>query len=453
MRLRPTVLPLVAVCLLGCTQTLVAQSVTSGAISGTVRERSLDLGLYREATSDASGRFRFTFVVPGEYELRVETLGFRPTVVGPIDVEAGDTRSVDVSITAATPPVVETDTLRLGGDGGSSRWRRGGTWTKSGLMSTLPSLAEDLGAFVGLSSAADDALGAQGLPGSFSRFIADGVPFYRAAHPRMRGESLGPSVFPRNAVSGLGVVTDAGDVEGSGAAGADLVTTTLVALPNGAEVAGGWSGAPLWSSSQVDVEAPALTSFWGMGRASVEISPDTSRFFVAAEGMQSEVPTANILSDEVAAGLNGVDPDLLSRLGGPSVARISRFSGLGRLDWWASPTRRFFIRAAVSQLTRDYDLNGPAMDSYGGGLPEESTEFSVAAGVVSEIAGTATLDLRAGVSGSDRAFSQSVTGIPTTLLVGSGSNLGSVPFGSASAQRLDVYVTPVVHLSLAGGEV
>jgi hypothetical protein len=172
---------------------------------------------------------------------------------------------------------------------------------------------------------------------------------------------------------------------------------------------------------------------------------------VTGEGFRQELPLAPRISDAAASGLAGLDPDLLAALAAPSVERTTRASGMARLDWWLGPDSRFMLRAAAGRLTREFDGNGQAVLTYGSQLPEESTEYSVAGSLTSQVQRNITLEIRGGVSESDRVFNGTVTGVPNAMLVQTGTHLGSAVGGGAEAARVDVFLAPVLHVQTGTG--
>jgi carboxypeptidase family protein len=113
-----------------------AQETTSGTITGQVVDAQ---GLAipgatvtimspqgeRTFVSDAEGRFYAPFLTPGRHTVRVELQGFRPTTVGPLDVQLGQRLTVpaitlrvgaiseQIEVIGA-PPVVDTSSSAIG---------------------------------------------------------------------------------------------------------------------------------------------------------------------------------------------------------------------------------------------------------------------------------------------------------------------------------------------------
>ncbi|MCG6955538.1 MAG: carboxypeptidase-like regulatory domain-containing protein, partial [Gemmatimonadetes bacterium] len=128
-------LPLVLLATLALASSAAAQSIASGDVTGQVRGpdgeglpdavvslRSLDLGITQEAATDMQGRYSLPFVAPGRYELRVEAVGYAPTVYPLVRIEAGTARTINIDLTPAAPPVTHVDTVRTVGTL-LGRWR------------------------------------------------------------------------------------------------------------------------------------------------------------------------------------------------------------------------------------------------------------------------------------------------------------------------------------------
>jgi hypothetical protein len=95
-----------------------AQTSTSGAIAGTVRQggtalpgvtvevRSAALQGVRTVVTDAGGNFRFTLLPPGSYNLTATLSGFTPVTQNNVAVELNKTVTLEVSLSAAASETV-----------------------------------------------------------------------------------------------------------------------------------------------------------------------------------------------------------------------------------------------------------------------------------------------------------------------------------------------------------
>ena len=105
--LATTVLFVAVVC---CTPAF-AQTLTTGAISGTVTDptgavvpgatvtvTNVDTGAVRTVHGNASGAYEVPQLNPGQYRVKVEVKGFRPEEVGPIAVAVSQVATVNIHL-------------------------------------------------------------------------------------------------------------------------------------------------------------------------------------------------------------------------------------------------------------------------------------------------------------------------------------------------------------------
>jgi hypothetical protein len=363
----------------------------------------------------------------------VEALGYRPVVARLLTVGGGETRSVNLTLNPAAPPVVTVDTVSLGG-AASSRWRAGGVQLGGNDVDGLPSRFEDLATIASISTAFDGSLGSQGLPGEMTLVIVDGIPFYRAPHPSARAEFIPDGLFPRSTISGLTASHNGSDIEWSGAAGGYLGLATRSSTQDGGlELDGSYSGDPTWSSSELDLDTPSLLSYQGGLRGTVALSPN-AQVVLSGEALRQQTPLTPRIDETLASDLVGLDPDLITSLSEAGVETYSRYSGMARFDVQRSRTSQIFFRGAGAYSVREFDGAGPLTLAGAASPAEESLDFSTALGVVSQSSRNVTLEFRAGVSGSYREFGASIAGVPPDA---------ASAFGESS--RTDFVMIPVVR--------
>jgi hypothetical protein len=98
---------------------------SGAAVSGArVVATNAGTGVTREASSDASGRYLFTLLPPGTYELSVEAQGFRRVVQSGLVLEVNQRAQVDLTLqvgsvsetiqVSAAPPLLESQSSSLG---------------------------------------------------------------------------------------------------------------------------------------------------------------------------------------------------------------------------------------------------------------------------------------------------------------------------------------------------
>lgn len=438
---------------------LAAQSGAYATVTGTITSAStrqpvsgalvtltpLGGGEAREVTTGASGTFSYSLVAPGSYELRAEAIGYRPVVARTLVVDAGDRGAVPIALTAAPPPVLTVDTVALGG-AANGRWRAGGVrFGAQDLFGWLPHRFDDLGSIVALSSGADESLGLVGLPGTMTGLVADGVPLYRAAHPLARADLVADPMFPRSMLSGVTVQRSPADVALPGFGSGYVAMSTLAGT--GAALEAAWSGDPLWSSDELDVDVPALTSIQGNATWSGAVSP-SSRLVVSGDAIRQDTPLAPRIGEPVSAGLAGLDPALIAELAAPSVETFSRYGGAARFDSRRSGDAQLFVRGGAALTRREVEGPGALGLAGASALPEESVDFSFAGGWTAQASDAWIYEIRLGVSGSDRDFEAADPARPFALLATPGSSFGDAPYGAAASSRFDVVALPATRWSM-----
>lgn len=407
-------------------------------------------GTAYESTTSLSGAFNFAIVRPGEYELRVEALGYRPLVVVGLGLTAGASRNLTLPLTVDPPPVTQVDTIRAAGVqgvSGQAGMRRLGELE----VQDVPHRFDDLASVVSASTQFDESLGALGLPSDQTLVVADGVPFYRAQHPTLLAAAIPTPLFNRTTVAEAVLLTDGGAIDIPGSTGAIVsLTTPSAGATQSLEAGANFSNDAGWSSSRHSFDTPGLTSWQGHARGDVVLSP-SSRMLVTGEAMNQETPLPPRIGDMMAADLVGLDPELITDLMSPSVERYTRYSSLLRVDAQQGQDGQFFGRLGGSWVKRDVGALGSATTSGAPALGEESLDFSAAFGHIAEVGRDLRSDVRAGFSGSRRDFTSGRDGLaPTTILSGA-SPIGAPAYSGGSSDRLDFVVIPSLRLEQESG--
>lgn len=442
-----------------------AQSATTGSVAGTIRSpngpavsralvtvTSIDEGPSREETTDVFGAFLLRFLPVGVYELRVEAIGFRPLVARTLAVNEGDLRHVTLTLRPEEPPVVGVDTVMLA-DGAAAVYRGAHARFGPEELDGLPLRSDDLASVLALSSDFDESLGTRGLPGSLSVVVADGVPFYRAPHPVLSTEFLPNPLFSRALIRSVRAHGQPRDVRHLAApAGFIEVSTPSSAGERGLEIEGAYSGNPLWSSSELDIDTPSLLSFQGSARGSRPVGSGQSRLTFAGEALRHQTPLVPRVGEGVAAGLAGLDADLLAALTEPTVESYGRYGGLARLDVGYGRTGSLFVRGMGSYTKRELDGLGPAYTTREAAPAETSKDLSLAAGLVGQYSNTLTLELRTAVSGSFRDFESGSSAPGPAYLTGLAAPLGDLPSVAGASSRADLIAMPIGHLARGNGQ-
>lgn len=432
-----------------------AQSIVAGDVEGVaadtsgtpLRQAAVTLidartGIERHTSTGSEGRFAFDFVPSGTYHLRVEVLGHRPLLVTDVPVGSGRRVRIPVRLVPEPPPVSEVDTARWGTGELPSEAGVEIRRIRSGEVASTPTLRRDLTGLLALSSAADEAFGVEGLPGSATTIYADGEPFRPASHPRLGGRPLAGPAFPRTGLAGAAVTRGLDDVEWAGAEGGIVALESRGAAARpGAGVFGLWAGDALFSSDLVP-DVPGLASFWGGAEASLPLVPDTSLLALSFEGMRLQSPLVPSASDTAMAALR---PNDAPPPGQPGVSATTVVSGTGRLDWALDGGGHVTARAGFSSFKRETDRPGTPTLGYGAEVPLKGLDGSLAAVVGAPLDEDFLLEVRGGLGFSNRDYEVEGALFPGVWLVDDGARLGSDPSFAGSFGRVDVGVGPVIH--------
>jgi len=219
------ILALVAVVALLLSGVLLAQSLTQGAVSGTVTDptnavlpnvtvklTSLDKGYTRETTTNAQGVFQFSLADPGPYKVEVVAAGFKG-FAAKADVNVGQTTTVNaklevgaagttVEVTGAAP-LMETEAADMS------------TSFNHALVENMPNGGNDLTAIAytapGVVMNTGGGYGnfnVNGLPATSNVFTIDGE---NQMDPFMNLNNSGPTnlMLGKNSIEEATVVTNA----------------------------------------------------------------------------------------------------------------------------------------------------------------------------------------------------------------------------------------------------
>ncbi len=428
---------------------LTAQSVVAGSVEGLVtsvagsplRAASVTLveartGLNRQAASGSGGSFSFTFIVAGEYDLRVEALGYRPQLMQGIILGPGETVRLTIQLPAEPPPVTRVDTVRYAAGGGGA-WPGLGHRVTARDVDERPAVRFGLAPLVSLSSQADAWGGFQGEAPGASIIFSDGEPFRAARHPGgTAGDVLLGSPFPRTGVSGLDILQGMEDIEWN-ARGASIPVRTRPRGGAGGGAYGLGSSGPMWNATAVE-DQPSLTSLWGGGEVSLALVPDTAVLSLAVEGGRIQTAQPPSPSDSILAQLLS-DGDV-----GTGVNQLTMVSAMGRVDWGLTNGGQVSARAGFGTFERTLDrAQGPGL-GYGVAMPAKGTDASVSAVVATPLQDPFFLEVRGSLGYSDREYEPDAS-LPAAFVVGPRARVGPDPSAPASVSRLDVGGGPVLH--------
>jgi len=430
-----------------------AQSIVGGDVKGQVtdeagraiRGASVTLlesrsGLQWNVRTRTDGALTFESVPGGTYQMRVEALGYRPVVILGLGVTPGEAAQVSLRLVAEPPPLTRIDTIRFAAAGGAVPVL--GLRADGSTLSALPDRIRDMRGFLALSSWADGQGGLEGLPAYMTTVYADGEPVRSARHPGMAGVGDPMALlFPRVGLQSVTVRTGLEDIEWSGAAGivVSLETRPPLAETSG-ELFGFWSGGPTWTNEVVG-EGPDMMSAWGGGSASVPLVEGRSALSLSFEGAMVETPNLFWRNDYFTRRVVAEAPL-------PGTRTSGYGSGMARTGWTFGESGRVTLRGGFSAFKNESDRFGTHQAGYGTEMPGEGTDGSVSAIVAFPVSERARMEVRGSGNFSTRSWGDVDNPETGAFLVGDRAFLGTDAAFPASADRVDLAITPVAHFRL-----
>jgi hypothetical protein len=217
-----------------------AQTVTTGGITGTVKDSqggvlpgatvtatSADTGARRETVTDEQGGYRFTLLGPGRYTVEAELAGIGKASVPNVEVLLGNDTRADISLTptisesievVATTPVVDT--------------RRSGVAASvtTDQIQNLPILGRDFKSLASLTPGIVEAFGGRitsdGARGVSTDYNIDGASSNNDFFGENTGGTRAPFTFSQAAIREFQVVRSQYDAEYGRGVGAQLNAIT-----------------------------------------------------------------------------------------------------------------------------------------------------------------------------------------------------------------------------------
>ncbi len=428
------------------TTPLPAQSLTAGSVGGTVRAASGEAlgdvsvtlvdrasGVRAASQTPRDGRFRFSFVVPGVYDLMVERFGYRPQVVQGVPVRAGATIVVPVALADAVGPVI--DTVRFAGAGaGGARL----SLVTADASSDLSDLAAPLGLLPGaggiLPMLSTD-LEADGLPGRFGAQAIDGIVRWSPRHPRLSGAWLDGVAFPLAGVREAELVSGSADAEWTGAAGA-LMTAASVPASRRTEFRLVTDGGADAQRATMVLQGPLAGD-----TASYSLGATVRRF-----SAERPAPWAldSLASRDSAIAQDSFATDLGANLR-PYQATLTLASAFGRVDWRITRDHRVSVRVNGSLARQDNPDLGPlAAVALGSSL--RVRDLSVAATLTSAIGSRVGSELRVGIDAGSHEYT--APGLRQTIFTAGGLTAGSSSLIPGTFKRTSLHLTETAHVRL-----
>jgi hypothetical protein len=442
-----------------------AQSLTAGGLIGTVRDdlgRPMDgaavtvlgrgTGLVRTVTTTHGGSFEVQLVPPGDYDVLVERLGYRPHRIMGVPVRPGVSSDVSVHLNPAPPPVMRVDSSRyaaaaLQGAVGTTQW------FDPQFLDRLPDRSRTLLETGRLSSVTTTTLETEGLSPALSGIVIEGIPFRQARHPGLPADEDPPS-FPRSAFDQTELEMGGPDVEWSSFAGGTLGTF----MPQGgaglsAHGFADWKGNSLTSSKVFDPGSLGGSSVRGGVVVAGSIIPDTARFALGFEAQRLHTPFPAVWRDDpsnaalLAAARDSFGLDLTPYTR-PRISSVTVATGFGSFAWQVSRAHSLTVGVhfATSQSTDPLLGEGPAVaPSLDAKL--DATDLLAGATLSSALSPRFSQELRIGVSSSTRDYTRGP--LPATVVGDPGVAFGSDATLPGRFQRTAVFARDAVHLAFA----
>lgn len=446
---------------------LSAQSITGGNLGGQISDQagrplararvvtsSPTSGWEGTTTTSASGRFQFTLLPPGEYEVFVEIIGYRPARVMGIPVRPGSEIRIPVSLAEATPPVMQIDTVphRAGVSGLVTP--SSGRWLNNRAINTFPDPFRNLASLATYTSRFDENLGSEGLPAWMTQTLIDGIPFSPARHPVLGGGPTEALMFPRSGLAYMAFPDARTDVEWQGGPGGYATLGSRSAETTlGGDVFGSGSQTKLWNSRHFKRAEPDNESFWGGATASIPLIQDSTRVFLAIEGFRTETPRVPALSSGAANALSGLGADAAA-FGQPWLEVVQGVSGAARVDWALSPKNNLEISATGAALEVEDGIGVRPLTAYGDSPPVDAIDISASATLTSRISNLLALEVRAGFQRSTRDYPGANAGsLPGTRFVGPNGTLGLDPDLSGRVSRTGFAGGPTLHINAGAHQI
>ena len=433
-----------------------AQSLTAGEITGTVEDSAgvplrdalvtvvdVATGVSRVVAASHTGRFHVSLVAPGEYQLLVEDLGYRPVRVLGVGVRSGVATTVSVALAATHPPVTKVDTMHVAPpiDPGA------GVWLSPIALRLLPDETGDLAELGRLSSAATVDLGALGLPGSGAGFLLDGIPYRPARHPDLPGGQFDTGLLRTSTFDRAVLVTNGADVEWAGNSGTTLSGFSRQGTPSvQAHFYADGSGGGLTSSKYFDPGSASPSSGRGGLFLSGPIAHDSGQFVIGVDARHVETVLPAVLSGASAESLATVAQDSfavgLQNYLAPSVATTNALTAYTGLKWQTSAASSVTLTARyATATTSNAGLGDGALPTLGASL--DTRDLFLGATLASGLSTRVSQELRLSVEASGRTLGAATP--PATDVLGLESPVGADPAIPGRFHRTTVRVSETLH--------
>lgn len=442
----------------------VAQSIVTGAVSGTVLDESgspmpsahvilteVIIGWQREQETGAGGRYDFFFLPPGEYEVFAEQLGYRPSRVRGVPVERGRATTVPIRLAPTPPPVDSVDVREYAGGTVGLKGLSSARGFSSLELERLPARNREFAELGRFSSVSLETLSVEGLPARLSGMVIDGIPYVGAGHPGLADSTFGSPAFPFSQFAGAELLTNGVDIEYAGFAGASLSGRTVRGTRE-LEVRGfaDWSGQALRSSDHFDPGSVANTTLRGGVMITGPVIRDTAHFVLGAEARRLETPlpkawtSTGLDSALLAVASDSFAVDLAGYLR-PRLVKADLVSAFGRFDGQIGERYALTVRANFASLSVENPHVGDS-PFIGLGAKLEGADANGVAQFTSSWSPTIGMELRVALEYSKRDYSP--LDLPATVLAEEPIVFGDDPAFPGRFERFAFRASETIHLRL-----
>ncbi|MDH3290761.1 MAG: TonB-dependent receptor [Gemmatimonadota bacterium] len=448
--------------LLSVPSTASPQSISAGRISGVVVDaggrtiadaiawlRDRTTGVERFAESASDGRFVFSQLHPGSYDVRAEQLGYRPKHVRDIRLGPGAAVTISMVLEPTEPPVTVTDSVPFGGAPADAAPGVAHAFPYR-VADRLPLVDRDLSALADL-TARGAGLQLDGLGPSASAVAVDGTLHPMARHPYLPTDALDAMAFPRMAFHGASVLSSPVDLEWGGPIGDALSAYSRRGTREfSASLYADWAGTAGAGSDYFDPNAVGHSSFRGGALVSGPIIPDTAHFMIGAEAQRLQLPQApawiptSLDSALLQVALDSFSVDL-GPYAAPRAVERRLITAFGRFDWDFSQRHRASAWASFANAKDDEADRGPdGILGFQSGV--EGTDVAATAAILSALSDNVGNEFRVGFETSSREYGATV--YPGTRVGVSGQAFGTDPAQPGTFKRTGASVSNALHVQL-----
>lgn len=406
----------------------------------------------RVGQAEVGGGFSFLNLLPGQYTLLAEQVGYQPVRTIGIEVIGGSETRVAVTLERRPPPITSVTEVHHQAASKSA----GGAVLRGGELGVLARRSDATGVAAGLSTGflsgdgrGGFGFGANGLTPMHSRLTVDGVEEMLLRHPGVPGEAGTAPIFARQNIAQATWSSFAFDPEVAAGGG-----STLALLSR--EDRGPVKVRPWFSYSGASLGGSSLDNPADSGGSAIQAGADFGGGFrgdsgswgVSAEYRNISEPTAARFApgaEPVAAIAEAAGSTDVSRWTAPTVRNWSGVLASANLAWQVGGNSRFAARVGMASWNEDNPLiAASAVNGAGSSLKANDVSGMASFELWSEEWQSET---RVGFQSASRDWAGA--GIPFTTLVGEAIALGSAPMlpGSFAEQRLSA--TETITLPMA----